>query len=127
MRLCGCLLAIARWSHGRCFGVWHRGRDTALLFRSELEDVVRQKLAVISFETVKRRRCRARENPLVVLLSEQARWHGCARTNGLGIGDPALDPIRLQAFLREQEVWRCSDLVVRGIARRVALQTRRRR
>src|SRR5271166_6389714 len=89
------LLAIAAWLHGRSLGVRHGGCYPALLFRSKLEDIVGQKLAMVSFITVEGWRRGAGENPLIVLLPEQARGHGSSRAHRLRIGDPALDPVRL--------------------------------
>ena len=110
------------WTLYRCGSAWHRGCDVALLFCRQLEDIIRKQLAVISVISVK---CWWRwpgEDPLVVLLLEQARRHRCAGADGLRIGDPTLDPIGLQAFLRQQKVRGSGDLVVRGIAGSVTLQ-----
>ena len=71
---------------------------------------------------LERWRRRTGKNPLaILLLLEQSRWHRCAGADGLRIGNPALDPIRLQALLCEQEVGRGGDLVVLRIAGSVTL------
>src|SRR6266576_3784758 len=104
----------------------HRRCHAALLFRSELEDVVDQQLGVVLIVAFERRRGRTCEHPMVVHTVEQSRWHRCARTNGLRIGDPTLHPVGLETLLGQQEI-RCRSVrVMLCIAGRMALQTRRR-
>jgi hypothetical protein len=71
MRFNRCPFAIGWTLYGRT-SAWHRGCHVALLFRRELEDVIREQLAMISVISVE---CWWRwpgEDPLVVLLLEEA-------------------------------------------------------
>ena len=104
----------------------HGGSHAPLLLRSQLEYVIRQQLAMISLISVERRGSGSGENPLMIDVFEQSRGHRCARTDRLRIGNPALDPVRLQPFLGQKEIRSGSDFVVRGIARGMAFQARRR-
>src|ERR1700693_6016995 len=65
-----------------------------------------------------------REYPLIILLLEQARWHGGSGTDSLRVGDRALHPIRFQTLFRQKEVGRRGDLVVIRITSCVTLQAR---
>src|SRR3954462_3669813 len=82
---------------------------------------------MVSIVPVESRGCRSGKNPLAVLLTEQTGRHGGPGADGLRIGNPALNPIRLEPFFRQQEIWGGGNLVVRGIAGSVALQTGRSR
>src|SRR5580700_2411981 len=108
------LPVIAGTLHGR-FRMRHRRRHTPLFFRSQLEDVIGQQLAMIAVVPVKCRRRRTGENVSAAFRLEQARWHRRPRTDCGRIGDPPLYPIRLQALFRQQEVGRRRNLVVRWI------------
>jgi len=66
---CG-LFPRMRGNNRRGLRMRHGSRDSFLFFWCQLEDVVGQKLTVIAGESVKRRRSRSREYPLIVLLLE---------------------------------------------------------
>ena len=111
--------------HGmeRCgFGPRHRRCYPPLFFRCELEDVVSEQLSMVSIIAVKTRRRWPGEDPPIVVLLEQTGRHGSAGADSLRIGDPPFDPIGFQPFLCQQEVRSGRNLIVRSIARCVALQ-----
>jgi len=69
MRFDRSLFAIAFHLH-RCFRSWHGRRYLPLFFRRQLEDVIRQKLSMVSRIALERGRGWPGEYPLMVLLLE---------------------------------------------------------
>src|ERR1700692_4678271 len=110
MRLCRSVLVLARLAGACRLGPWHRRCYFPLFLWRQLEDVIGEQLAMIARITLERWRRRPSEDPLIVLLLEQAGRHRCSGAHCLRISNPALDPIRFQAFFREQEVWRCGEI-----------------
>src|ERR1700676_5576389 len=104
----------------------HGSGDTALLFRSEVENIIHEQLGVILIVTLERGRRRTGEHPMVVLALKQTGGHRGARTDGLRINDPAFNPVRLQAIVRQKKIGCRGIFVMRRIAGRVTLQARRR-
>src|SRR6185312_14066355 len=109
----------------RSLAASHGSRHPPLFFRRELEYVVNQQFTVVFVISLERRWRRTGEDPVIVLPPEQSRGHGRAWTDGLRIQDPALGPVWLQAFFRQQEVGCGGDPVMLRIAGGMAFQARR--
>src|SRR5437764_15128654 len=79
-------------------------------------------VAVIIIESLRRRA--VEDHPVAFFLEETGR-HRRSRTNLLRVKQPAISPLRFQAFARQEEVRRRSSLIMRRIPRDVTLQTGR--
>src|SRR5208282_4270135 len=104
----------------------HGSGHTALLFRSELENIIHEQPGVILIIPLECGRRRSGEHPVVVQALEQTGGHRCTRTDGLWINDPAFNPVRLQTVVRQKKIGRRGSSIMRSIAGRVTLQARRR-
>src|ERR1700676_1163307 len=102
----------------------HRCAHAPLLFRRELENIFDEELGVVLVVSVEGCGRGAGERPAIVFALEQAGRHGGAGADGLGVNDPAFDPIGFQATFGLQEVGGGGGLIVRRIAGGVALQAR---
>src|ERR1700740_3307962 len=103
----------------------HRRAHSALLFRSELENIFDEELGVVLVVSVERSGRGAGEGPAIVLALEESGRHGGAGADGLRVDDPALDPIGFETPLGCEEVGRGGGFVVGGIAGGVTFQARR--
>src|SRR6266852_3455003 len=106
------------------FEASHLRADSALLFRSELENVIDQQFCLILIIALERSGRRAGKNPVAVFSFEEAGRHGSARGDGLRVNDPALHPIGLQAAASLQEIRCGGEAIVGWIASGVTLQAR---
>src|SRR5438270_5375798 len=103
----------------------HGRAGAGLLFGRQRQEVADEQSRVVFVVVVGRGRERAVEDPALALVLEQLRGHGRAGHDALRVEQPAESPVGLQARAGLQEVGRGRRLVVRRVARHVALQTGR--
>ena len=92
---------------------------TLLLLLRDLEHVADEQICVVTVISLRTRGEWTGEHPAIFIAAEKARRHTCTRKNRLWVCDPALRPIRTQAILRQEEVGRRSNLIVRWITGRM--------